>query len=57
MDICNQLDATYQNSELSSIIAITLDVMELTITEDDFDRMTSDDIPSIARTSYDPWLS
>lgn len=46
------MEKEYESENLSSILAITRDVIKLTITEDDFDTMTSEDIPSIARASF-----
>lgn len=47
-DICNRIEKEYHNSNLSAILNIVREVMKLTITEDDFDTMSSEDIPSIA---------
>ena len=51
MEICNKLEDS-ENEALSSILSITREVMELTITEEDFDRMTSEDIPAISRIFF-----
>ena len=51
MEICNKLEDS-ENEALSSILSITREVMELTITEEDFDRMTSEDIPAISRILF-----
>lgn len=49
-DICNRIEKEHHDSNLSAILSIVREVMKLTITEDDFDTMTSEDIPSIAGT-------
>ena len=51
LEICQELDehgVMQTGTELASILAVTREVMELTITEEDLEEVTNEDIPAIA---------
>ena len=49
MEKCEVLRNSNSSEELVSILAITNDVMEMTITEDDLSSLTVDEIPALTR--------
>lgn len=51
LEICQELEehgVMQTGTELASILAVTREVMELTITEEDLEEVTNEDIPAIA---------